>query len=244
MRKLFTLIFCSFFIFSCSDDSVSDEFEEVNGDVPVRLISQVTMNSVQDPTVNRTFQINYVNNRVTSASNGEETGVLVYENDQLITLTGNGEPFSINDLYQSPYEGFQYGDVLQYDSNGNPIRVLLLEETSEGTEEYTAEIGYDNTHNPYYYTLDAARMIDVLDRVDVDFSMAPQPSEIVQARMLFPLNNPKEIVFRNSNNVVVHQVVADYSYDSDDYPVFATFTSTSFVDNETIIYTWDYNYRD
>ncbi len=226
------------------DDSVTDDFMDVNGSVPVRLIESITTQSAQSSEENIALQATYDgDDRLTTVSNGEETSFFVYENDELATVTGEGDPLNTSELYQSPYDAFEVGEILEYDSNGNPSRILFLEEDFEGEiEEFTATLSYDNTPNPFFYTMRAGRIIEVLDNVELEFSMAPQPSEIVLARMLFPVNNLSGMVIRNESNEIVYQLNADFVYDADDYPTSGTFTAISDEDG-TSVYTAAFTYK-
>lgn len=226
------------------DNTATDDFMDVNGTVPVRLIENIQTQSAQSNEDNIAFQATYdANDRLMTVSNGEETSFFVYENDELATVTGEGDPLNTSELYQSPYDAFEVGEVLTYDSNGNPSTILLLEDDGfGGVEEYTATLTYDDVPNPFFYTMRAGRIIEVLDNVELEFSMAPQPSEIVLARMLFPVNNLSGMVVRNENNEVVYQLNGDFVYDSDEYPTSATFTAIS--EEETSVYTATFTYKE
>ncbi|WP_299313388.1 hypothetical protein [uncultured Aquimarina sp.] len=254
MKKLLFLTTISITLLaSCDSDSVTDEFDNANGDTAKKLIERVEFNSAQIDEDDYVFTVNYdANNRVTSVSNGADTGVLVYENNELSTVTGGSEPFSLSELYQDPYDVFETGDVLEYDNSGNPISIKVFEESyeynettgfyEEITEEFTATIAYDATPNPYFYTFEAAGLIEVLDRVQLNFSMMPQSSEILRARALFPLNNIKSIVYKNEAGEVEGEVKIDYVYDADNYPSSATITVI--VDQETAsVYSVNYSYK-
>ncbi|WP_299435203.1 hypothetical protein [uncultured Aquimarina sp.] len=252
MKKLLFLSVITIFA-SCDSDSVTDEFNNSNGDTAKKLIEKIEYDSAQIDEEDYDFIVEYdANNRVTSVSNGVDTGVLVYSNDDLSTVSGGEEPFSISELYQDPYDAFESGDVLEYDQSGNPISIRVFEEDyvydpttgtgEEVIEEYIATITYDATPNPYFYTFEAAGLIEVLDRVQLNFSMMPQSPEIVRARALFPLNNIKSIVYKDEDGETVGQVAIDYVYDADNYPSSATMTVTA--DGEpTSIFRADYNYK-
>jgi len=224
------------FLTSCDSDSVSDEFDNANGDAVKKLIESVEFNPAQVDEEDQMFTVNYdANNRVTSVSNGIDTGVLVYENNDLSTVSGGDEPFSISELYQDPYDAFEVGEVLAYDTSGNPISISVMDEYyeynsttgeyEEITEEYIVTITYDATPNPYFYTFEAAGLIKVLDGVQLNFSLMPQSPEIVRARALFPLNNIKSMSYKDEDGVVVGELKIDYVYDADNYPTSATFTA-------------------
>jgi len=230
---------------SSDDNTATDDFMDVNGSVPVRLIERIQTQSAQSGEENITFEATYdSDDRLTTVSNGEETSFFVYENDELATVTGEGDPLNTSELYQSPYDAFEVGEVLQYDSNGNPSSVLLMEDDGfGGVEEFTASLTYDNAPNPFFYTMRAGRIIEVLDNVELEFSMAPQPSEIVLARMLFPVNNLSGMVIRNEENEVVYQLNGDFVYDADEYPTSATFTAVS-EEEGTSVYTVAFTYKE
>lgn len=252
MKKLFYMFaFASLLIVSCDSDSITDEFTAANGNVSKKLIERIEYNSAQNYELDYTFTVEYdVSDRVVSASNGIEETIFVYENNELSTVTGGGNPLSMGELYQSPYDLFETGDVLEYDQKGNPISVLYFEydygynngQYGETVEEFIATIEYDSTPNPFFYTLEAAGVIDVMDKVKFNFNMLPQSSEIVQAKQLFPMNNPKKITYRNEDGVVVGVVKMDYLYDSDNYPSSATFT-VEYEGKPTRVYSARYFYR-
>lgn len=252
MKKLLFLSAITIFA-SCDSDSVSDEFDNANGDTAKKLIETVEFNPAQVDEEDQVFTVNYdANNKVTSASNGIETAVLVHENDELSTITGDGDPFSLSELYQDPYDAFETGDVLEYDTSGNPISISVLEEYyeynqttgeyEETIEEYIATITYDATPNPYFYTFEAAGLIEVLDKVQLNFSMMPQSPEIVRARALFPLNNIKSIVYKDEDGEVVGELKIEYVYDADNYPTSATLTVID-EDELSSVYTITYIYK-
>lgn len=259
MNKIISiLILVLVLITSCSEDSVTDEFnnannnDNTNGSVASKLITKITGVSVQYPTENATIFISYdANDRVSSVSDGTEASVLVYNNGNLSTITSTGgTPFNVEELFVSPYDAFETGQVSEYDNNGNPIKLVFIEEEYDynsgtyTTVEYTAEISYDTEPNPYFYTLQAAGIIEVLDNVELNFSLNPQTPEIVQARALFPLNNIKRIIYKDENSVVIYEIAADYVYNDVDHPITATVTASSPADNEISVYTLAYTYKE
>jgi len=239
---------------SCSDETLTDEFNDANGNDNENnsgvLITKVEVVSIQDPLENQIVFINYDgDDRVSSVSNGGESSVLVYNNGELTNVTNQGETLNVEELYNSPYDAFETGQVLEYDNNGNPIKVMFFEEEyDENTNtysqvEYTAEFYYDDEPNPYFYTLDAAGVIDVLDDVQLNFSINPQSPDLVQARMLFPLNNINRIVYKDEFSAVLFEILADYVYNDDNHPSTATVTGSDAVNNETSVYTVAYTYK-
>ncbi|CDF80767.1 conserved hypothetical protein [Formosa agariphila KMM 3901] len=232
---------------SCSS-STSDEFEEVNGSVEHKLIKNVMYNSAQNPSENRVITLNYSSNgTLNTISNGEESSVFVYENDQLTNVTGGGDALNVEELFDSPYNAYETGQVEEYDDNGNPKLIVFFEEdynydTNEYIiKEYTAEIKYDDAPNPYYYTLESAGIIDALDKVKLNFSLN-QSSEILRAKALFPLNNPIQIIYKNELGEIMLTLNANYDYDTDNYPKTAALTAVDSRYNETSTSTLIYTY--
>lgn len=236
---------------SCSEDSATDEFNAANQNASVKLITNLSVVSAQDASENQSVTINYNgNNQVANITDGVETSFLVYDNDNLTNVTGEGETLNVEELYQSPYDAFETGEVLQYDSNMNPVSIRFLEEEFDffnntmNVVEYYAEIEYDATPNPFFYTLEAAGIIDVLDNVDLNFSMDVQAPEIVQARLLLPTNNIKKITYKDEDLTPIYQIVANYVYDAQNYPSTGTVTSTDLEDDSISVYTTTFTYME
>lgn len=250
-QNLFNLILISSLtIFSCSDDSVSDEFNDANGNVDVKLIESISVVSAQDSQENTNITISYTSEgQLNTITDGTETNIFVYDNnDELSNITGEGDNLNIEELYESPYDAFETGEVLEYDDNGNPEKIQFFEEEFDFntnnyvTKIYTADVSYDDTHNPYFFTLQAGGIIDVLDNAQLNFSMMPQVPEIVQARMLFPVNNPSQIIYKNEEGEIVYTINANYSYDVENYPTSATITAVSLEDSEQSTYSATFEY--
>lgn len=244
------LILCT----ACESDSTSDEFENNNPDAVSRLISEIAVVYAQDTSENITVTVSYdANNRVTSITDGVETNTLVYNNDDDLTnVAGPGETFNVQDLYDgSPYDAFATGEVISYDSNNNPQSIRLYETEydwqtdSEVTTEYIATITYDNKPNPYFYTLQAAGVIEIMDNVELNFSSEMNAPELVQARLLFPSKNVNGVTIANLDGEIQVEVVANYVYNSDNYPTSGTVTETIY-DNgmvdETNVISMTYTY--
>lgn len=236
---------------SCSEDSATDEFNQANQNATVKLITNLSVVSAQDASENQSVTINYNgNNQVANITDGVETSILVYDNDNLTNVTGEGETLNVEELYESPYDAFETGEVLQYDSNMNPVSIRFLEEEFDfvantmSVVEYFAEIEYDATPNPFFYTLEAAGIIDVLDNVDLNFSMDVQAPEIVQARLLLPTNNIKKITYKDEDLTPIYQIVANYVYDAQNYPSTGTVTSTDLEDDSVSVYTTTFTYME
>ncbi len=244
----FSAISLFFSIVSCEKSS-SDEFFDNNGDVKRKLVKTLSITSAQNSSEDKVINLSFDNNyRLNSITDGMQTSVFVYDNNELITITGQNDNLNIEELYNSPYDAFETGEVLQYDSKGNPIKILFKEERYNGNTgnyeifDYTADISYDSEHNPYFYTLQAGGLIDVMDNVRFNFSPNPQSQEIVIARTLLPVNNPSKLVYKNESGEIVSQITVDYSYDNDNYPSSATVTVVSFESNNTSTYNTIFTY--
>ncbi|CAM4234339.1 hypothetical protein ZORO111903_09045 [Zobellia roscoffensis] len=233
--------------FSC-DKSTSDEFEDVNGNIETKLISSIDVTSAEDSDEDTKILFSYnADLRLTSIFDGTETTNFVYENGNLSDVTGQGDNGNVEELYDSPYDAFETGQVEEYDDNGNPSVIQFIEYEyefmtgEETTVYYTAEISYDNKPNPFYKTVEAAGIIDVLDKVQLNFAVAPQPQEILKAKALFPNNNPSQVVYKNEEGEIEYTINMSYTYDGD-YPTTATVSSVSADggDSETYLTTFTY----
>ena len=83
-----------------------------------------------------------------------------------------------------------------------------------------------------------------MDDVQLNFSMNPQIPEIVQARLLFPVNNPSQIIYKNEEGEIINTINVNYSYDNENYPTSATVTAVSIQDSEQSTYSAIYQYVD
>ena len=246
MKLKFYALFLITFIFTSScDKSSTDEFEEANGNVTVRLIENITV--VSDLDVLDKDSVNFYydgNDRLSKVSSSEFSSLFYYDNGKLSDIKGDGDAFNVEELFQSPYDAFGTGEVLEYDSNSNPkeIRFFQLEydydSNSDVNVEYTANLFYDSKPNPYFYTLKAGGIIDALDKIKLNFQMSSVPAKLVQARMLLPVNNINKIEYRDSQGLTVATIRVDYAYDSDNYPTSATVTilSDGDIDNYSVNY--------
>tara|TARA_R110002126_G_C10379033_1_gene494079 strand:- start:139 stop:900 length:762 start_codon:yes stop_codon:yes gene_type:complete len=233
--------------FSC-EKSTSEEFEDVNGNVETKLITSIDVTSVEDPDESNNILFSYNGDlRLTSIYDGTETTNFTYEDGNLSNVTGNGDNGNVEELYESPYDAFETGQVEEYDENGNPSVLQFIEydyDYMTGEEEvvyYTAEISYDNKPNPFYKTAEAAGMIDVLDQIKLNFAVAPQAEEIVRAKALFPNNNPSQIVYKNAEGEIEYTINLSYTYDGD-YPTAATVSSVSADGGDNVTYLTTFTY--
>ena len=252
MKKLLYL-FLTLLIVACSGDSVSEEFDNTNGNVQEKLISSIALISNQDSQENGVISLSYNSDgSLNTINNGTETQIFIYnDNNELTNVSGGGDNLNVLELYESPYEVFETGEVVVYDDNGNPQEIEFYEEepvyvggfiSYYVTKIYTAEITYDNTHNPYFYTLKAAGIIGVLDGVQLDIGVNAQLPEIVQARMFFPLNNPSRINYKNEEGQILFTTNVNYVYDDENYPTSATITNVE--NDEVTTYSEIFQYVD
>jgi len=252
MKKLLYL-FLTLLIVACSGDSVSEEFDNTNGNVQEKLISSIALISNQDSQENGVISLSYNSDgSLNTINNGTETQIFIYnDNNELTNVSGGGDNLNVLELYESPYEVFETGEVVVYDDNGNPQEIEFYEEepvyvggfiSYYVTKIYTAEITYDNTHNPYFYTLKAAGIIGVLDGVQLDIGVNAQLPEIVQARMFFPLNNPSRINYKNEEGQILFTTNVNYVYDDENYPTSATITNVE--NDEVTTYSAIFQYVD
>ena len=233
--------------FSC-EKSTSQEFEDVNGNIETKLISSIDVTSAENTDEDTNILFSYNGDlQLTSIFDGSETTNFIYDDGNLSDVTGQGDNGSVEELYDSPYDAFETGQVEEYDDNGNPSVLQFNEyeyDYMTGDEEvvyYTAEISYDDKPNPFYKTVEAAGIISVLDKVQLNFAALPQPQEILKAKALFPNNNPSQVVYKDEEGKVVHTINMSYTYDGD-YPKSATVSSVSADggDNETYLTTFTY----
>jgi hypothetical protein len=224
-NKLFTMsVLMAVFMSSCTD-SASDEFDDANENAKARYIKTITSSSLADGS--STATINYdASGKVTSMSDGDGTSTFVYENNNLTNVTG-GDPLVISQFYQAPYQAYDVGQVLEYDAKGNPTKIKLFNENINGVkEEFSANVTYDTAPNCFFHTLKAAGIIDVLDKVKLNLNMQSMPQQIVQAKVLLPVNNPIGVVIKNAQNVILSTTSTSYVYNSSNYPTSAVATTT------------------
>lgn len=233
--------------FAC-EDSATEEFNNANEEASEKLMKSISVFSIDDSADNTTIIMSYENNKLSSVSDGTEISYFIYNGSELGTITGDSDDFSMEELYDSPYNAFEEGEVLEYDANGNPFKLSFFEEDYDyfldtvELKEYTAEVTYDSSPNPYFYTLKAAGLIEVMDKVQLNLNLNPQPSQIVKARVLFPLNNPSKIVYKDENGEIIYIIDADYVYDNENYPKSATVSATSIEDNEVSFFNTSFSY--
>jgi hypothetical protein len=223
----------------CQKNS-EDEFNDANGTVPEKLIKKINIINKNDPSYNYTYTVNYdAGNQVSSYTDGESSSFLNFDqNGNLNSITNAYETLNMSELYQAPYDAFESGDVIGYDNNGNPSLIEVWKD-GFGSELLNGEIIYDPNPNPYFYTLKAAGIIEVLDQVDLNFGY--NVPSIVKARKLLFFNNPRAIIFKNMGGITENETQITYEYDADGYPIKAEIIAISL--DETSNYDVYYTYK-
>lgn len=252
-NKFFLIIFSISILTSCNEESVSDDFEEVNGDVAVKLMESISVSDTEDSSENTTVTMYYTNDgKLNTISNGSETNVFVYDNDNKLTrITSDGDNLNMEELYESPYDAFDTGEVVEYDDNNNPKKIeFLIEECIDDywcdeyeVKIYTAELSYDDAHNPFYHTFSAGGIIDVLDNVELNFGSSQSP-EIVKVKDLFPMNNLSQIIYKNEEGEPLVSLNINFSYDDENYPTSATITAVDIEESEQSVSSVIFTYID
>jgi len=230
---LLTFLMVSTFI-SCNKSSIEDGFEGANSNVKEKLLEQVTYDGSNAYNSSYSYQLEYdgQNHLCCATFNSDrygnkdtQTSLLNYDSEgNLSNITGSDTPIKMSDLYETPYDAYELGDVLEYDKKGNPTKVEAFANTNlNDTEEMlTAVISYDDKPNPFYYTLKAGGFIDVLDNIDLKFG--PESPDLVKAYKLLPFNNINGVTFKSSDGLVQAEILFDTTYDDDGYATNSTVT--------------------
>ncbi len=252
-NKFFLIVSTISILTSCNEESVSDDFEEVNGDVAVKLMESISVSDAEDSSDNTTVTMYYTNDgKLNTISDGSETNVFVYDNDNKLTrITSDGDNLNMEELYESPYDAFDTGEVVEYDDNNNPKKIeFLVEECIDDywcdeyeVKIYTAELSYDDAHNPFYHTFNAGGIIDVLDNVELNFGSSQSP-EIVKVKDLFPMNNLSQIIYKNEEGEPLVSLNINFSYDDENYPTSATITAVDIEESEQSVSSVIFTYID
>lgn len=235
-QTLFLCIVLGVFSFSCSSD---DGFDNANGEVAKKYITKIT---VRDDAEAKVSTVTYDNDgRVTTATSENKTKYFTYDdNGKLLKISGDGENLMTSEITSEIHDAYEIGDVLEYDENGNPKILELYDENYDGNRiTHTAHLTYDNNPFAFYYTLDAAGIIDMLS--DVRFRFIAPP-EVLLAKRLLPVHNPIKAIIRDESNAQVASITVDFVYNEHSYPVSATVVS---LDEEGYgnTYTVSYQYR-
>lgn len=234
----FIVILAVLFSVGCKK-STQDEFNNANGITNEKYIQRVEIFS-SITIENKSYTVNYDgSNRVSSITDGSQSRFFNYSSDNaLMNVSDGNKPFIINDLYQSPYDAFETGDVLEYDIKGNPIRIQVYE-NGYNSNLLTGEIIYDGNPNPFFYTIKATGLIDVIDHVDLNLNSTS--TNIIKARLLLPYNNVIGAIFKDSQGNTKYEVHAQFQYNTFNYPITASVNTISPDGSKN--YTINYYYR-
>lgn len=212
------LILGSLGLLLVSCNKKDDDFNDANGSVVKKYISQVTVHNQTNGSTNIATVSYDSKGKVTSVSEGSQTKYFSYDdNRNLERVSGNGEKLERGEVVGEIQNAYEIGNVLQFDNKGNPTVLELYDKDySYGSDTtYIATLTYDDKPFTCYYTLDAAGIIDVLYDVRLQFHM---PEKIRKARELLPLNNPIKGIVKDKQGNEVLRVTVDYHYDKDNYP--------------------------
>ena len=233
-KNLILILTIGFFTFSCSSD---DGFEDANGNAAKKYITKIIAQTGNEITVSKVVYNN--EGRVVSASLGDDTRYFSYnDNGRLEKVAGGGENIFTSEVISEIYDIYEIGDVLEFDQKGNPT-VLKLYDTDFYGNQITnmAYLTYDEKPFAYYYTMDAAGIIDVL--YDVRFRFIAPP-EIVMAKKLLPVNNPVKAIIKNNSDQEIRSISVNYIYDENNYPKTASVVS---IDDEGYAESYDLTYE-
>lgn len=230
MKKIIYFLISLFLVLSIScKKSTNDQFEEANKNIKERLLSKVVTTSSDEIVNDATYNFNYDgNNRISSISDGEENSFFTYDanTNKLTKISTSSDPLIMSDLYKSPYDLFEDGNVNTYDKNGNPQEVVVYQEDYLGRHILHGTITYDPNPNPFYYTIKAGGLIDVMDQIDFDFGTPTSPT-LVKANKMLPLNNFKSMIFKNEQGETESEIHFNTTYDVDGYATYTTVTNLS-----------------
>lgn len=225
----FSTLFATMTLFSsCSESTVTDDFENANGTVTKKYIESIQyLNDEDQNPIEMTYN---EDGSLKQVSDGTETTTLIYEDQSLVESDGV-LPISVTSVVAAPID-FENANVLEYDDNGNPIVLEILESYEDyvdGEEVIvetvvTATISYDDKPNFFFATLEAAGIVEMLDALDISFSPSLQATpEIVKARELMPMNNIVRVEFDFDGSATQSaEINVTYEYDADGYPSKAT----------------------
>lgn len=206
--------------FSCDDETtIEDEFEEVNGEVKEKQIKRIQGLNEYGESAYVIF--NYGgDNKLSSISDGEDTYSFNYNSQGELNTIGSYSDgmYTVSELYNAPYDVFDKGEVLEFDTNGNPSKILTFE-NGYNSASIIGEIFYDSKPNFLFYTLKSSMMLEVLEKIQLNFGY--QNPNLMKARDLIPNNNIRAMIFKDTQGTTVFEVQVNYKYDEDDYPMTA-----------------------
>jgi hypothetical protein len=218
MKKL--LFFAAFAALSCNSD---DGFDEANGNVAKKYVTKIITTGDGNSNVST---VTYDNNKaVITTSDGQKINYFSYNNDGTLNkISGNGSNLLSSEVINTIHKAYEIGDVLQYDAKGNPSVLELFEDDYETGNKliYTATLSYDDKPFTFYYTLDAAGIISVLNKTQLNFNFLTASPEIILAKKLLPVNNPYKAIIKDENNVEMARIDVSYNYGADKYPISST----------------------
>lgn len=220
VKNLTFLFILGFLIISC--DSNEDGFSDANGDAAKKYVTKIITQDDYETTIS---EVNYTNEgKVTSVSSDNNTRYFLYnDNGDLKDVSGEGDNIATSEVIGEIQDAYEIGNVLQYDEKGNPTVLELYDEDYNGNQIINiAHLTYDDNPFTFYYTLDAAGIIDVLYDVRIQFYA---PKEIIMAKKLLPVNNPIKAVITDESNQEVQTISVNYVYDEDNYPKTASVVS-------------------
>lgn len=229
-------LFVSFILFVVSCSSNDDGFDDANGNVAKKYISKIVTQSEGQTSV---ANITYNNEgQVVSASTDNDVKYFSYFDDgRLKKISGGGENILTSEVINEIHAAYEIGDVLDYDSKGNPTILELYDVEYYGNQvTNTAHLSYDTKPFTFYHTLDAAGIIAVLYDVRLQFYT---PAEIIMAKKLLPVYNPIKAVIKDSSNQEIGTITVNYTYDNENYPTNATVISiddVGYATSSTVIY--------
>ena len=237
IKKLTLLLAICCFTTSCSSDD--DGFDDANGGAAKKYVKKIITEGEGQTTIS---EVNYNSQgRVISASSDGESKYFSYDDDGgLKKVSGGGDNVMTSEVIGDIQDAYEIGDVLQYDEKGNPTVLELYDQDYYGNQIInTAELTYDDKPFTFYYTLDAAGIIDVLYDVRLQFYA---PEEIIMAKKLLPVNNPVNAIIKDNSNQEIGTISVDYNYAENNYPKTTTVVS---IDDEGYAesYNVTYEYR-
>ncbi len=236
MRRIILFLAIGVLSVSCSSD---DGFNDANVNAAKKHVKKFTTYKSGETWVGT---VNYDEaNRVSSVSDGVQTRYFTFDqNNKLNKISGGGSNILTSEVIGEIHKAYEIGDVLQYDSKGNPTVLELYGYDYWGDRIIsTATLSYDDKPFTFYYTLDAAGIIDVLNNTRLNFNSDPfVTSEIIMAKLLLPVNNPTKAIVKNKNNIEVSSIVVNYTYDEDKYPTSALviLTEDGVTENYSVVY--------
>lgn len=233
--KILTLVITvGFFTISCSSD---DGFKDANGDVAKKHITKVITQTGNETS---TSKVTYDNDgKVVSASLDSDVRYFFYDDwGKLEKISGGGDNIFTSEVISEIYDAYEIGDVLEFDQKGNPTVLKLYNDDNYGNETTSmAYLTYDEKPFAFYYTMDAAGIIDVL--YDVRFRFIAPP-EIIKAKKLLPVNNPVKATIKNEAGREIGSVSVNYDYNENKYPKTASVVS---IDDDGYAKAYDVTYE-